>query len=55
MVAARLGLALPFSCAEVFDRSDAAVVMTVGGAGVVNVMSDPNDVPTPLLAIAHTK
>ena len=55
MVVARLGLALPFSCAEVSARAVTAEVVTVGGAGVVNVPTKPKPVPSPLLAIAHTK
>jgi hypothetical protein len=46
-------LADPFRNAVVFVMLDAAVVVTVGGAGVVNVKTAPNEVPTAFWAIAQ--
>ena len=54
MVVARLGLALPLSCAVVSASAVAAEVTTVGGAAVVNVSTAPNEVPSAFDAIAQT-
>jgi hypothetical protein len=55
VVVARLGLALPLSVAVVEVTSVAAVVVTVGGAAVVNDTMVPTEVPSAFWAIAQTK
>jgi len=47
-------LTVPFSVAEVPAMSVAAVVVAVGGPGVVNETTPPNEVPWLLDAIAQT-
>ena len=44
---------MPLSTAEVLVTLDAAVVVTVGGEGVVNETTPPNEVPTAFEAIAQ--
>jgi hypothetical protein len=55
VVASPLGLALPFSVAEVEVTAVTVVVATVGApAGVVNGTTEPNEVPPALDAMAQT-
>src|SRR6185369_9702971 len=54
VVAAPLGLAAPFSWAEVLVSADAAAVVTAGRSCVVNDTTEPNAVPSELDAIAQT-
>ena len=53
LAASRFGLAVPLSDAPVLVMELATSVVTVGGAEVVNVRIDPNEVPTPLPAMAQ--
>ena len=46
-----LGLPDPFNSAEAFVAPVAGNVAAVGGSGVVNVLSEPNPVPTEFCAI----
>lgn len=53
MVVAPLGFAEPFSVAVVSAILVAAVVVAVGGSGVVNSRREPRLVPTAFCAIAQ--
>ena len=53
VVAARLGVPLPFSVAEVDVRLVTTPVLTIGADGVTNVTTDPIPVPTPFCASAQ--
>ena len=52
-MAALLGLPLPLSVAADDVTDDAALVVTVGGAAVVNCTINPNDIPDAFCVMAQ--